>query len=75
MKRNEFSDVDKKSVKTETEEPETVVEEVTQESLKEMNSTTIKVENEEETNEIDRITVNGTLTLKKEAAITFLTPK
>merc|ERR1712214_185295 len=44
LKRNEFLDVDKKSVKTETDEPETVVEEVTQESLVEMNSTTKMVE-------------------------------
>jgi len=56
LKPNEFLDVDKKSVKTETDEPETVVEEVTQESLVEINSTTKMVENDKETNEIPELT-------------------
>ena len=49
---NEFSEVDKKSVKNETEEPETFVEE----SLVEMNSTTKLVKKDEETNKIPKLT-------------------
>jgi len=56
LKRNEFLDIDKKSVLTETEEPETVVEEVTQESVVEVETTPKLVENEEEINEIPKLT-------------------
>ena len=55
-KRNEFLEVDKKSLNTVSEEPETVVEEVTQESLVETNSTPKIIENDEETNEILELT-------------------
>ena len=51
-------------MKTETEEPETVVEEVTQESLVETNSTPKIIENDEETNEILELTSEENSTLE-----------
>ena len=59
LKRNEFLDIDKKSVLTETEEPETVVEEVTQESVVEVETTSELVENEE-ISEIPKLTQKKT---------------
>ena len=60
LKRNKFSKVDKKSVKTETEKPKNVVEEATQGSFVEINSTQKMVVNDEETNKIPKLTSEKT---------------